>query len=70
MSAERDELRRLIEAMPEEQVPVVLAQFRHTVRPAPEGTWPPEFFGIAKGRHTDAARRADELLAEGFGRAR
>lgn len=70
MSAERDELRRLVDAMPDDQVSTVLARMRRERRPATESTGPPEFFGIATARRVDTSSRVDELLAEGFGRSR
>jgi len=69
MSAEREELRRLVEELPDDQVPSALADVRRrVVRPEP-GSWPPPWFGVAVGRRTDTSERVDELLAEGFGRS-
>lgn len=69
MSAERDELARLVEVLPEDQVAAALADVRRHLRPARERTWPPAFFGAAKGHTSDTAARSEELLAEGFGRS-
>jgi hypothetical protein len=68
MSAERDELRRLVEELPDDQVPSALARrtasgpatFARIVAPA--------WFGAAVARRTDTAANVDELLAEGFAR--
>jgi hypothetical protein len=51
MSAERDELERLVH-----------------LRQAESRPWPPAFFASAPGDGTSIARRADDLLREGFGR--
>jgi hypothetical protein len=68
MSAERDELRELVERLPDEQVPAVLAAARRHLQSAPERAWPPAFFGAGRARRTDTAARSEELLDEGFGR--
>lgn len=64
----RDELIHLIQGLPEDQVEVVLADVRRLSADKPRGEWPPRFFGIGESRNgrSDNARRADELLAEGF----
>jgi hypothetical protein len=68
MSAERDELRELVERLPDEQVPAVLAEARRHLHSAPDRSWPPAFFGAGRARRGDVAARAEELLDEGFGR--
>lgn len=69
MSPKRDELARLVQELPEDQVPVVLADIRRRLEPAAEGgTWPPAWFGIAEGDGTAVGARSEELLADGFGR--
>jgi len=68
VSAERDELRRLVDELPDDQVPSALADVRRrAVRRSP-GSWPPAWFGAAVARRTDIAANVDDLLAEGFGR--
>jgi hypothetical protein len=67
MSAQRDELLRLVQGLPEDQVPQALAKIRH-LRPVNDRSWPPAFFASAPGDGTRIADRADELLREGFGR--
>lgn len=66
MSAERDELARLVQELPEQQVPTVLREVRKHLDD--ERRWPPEWFGIADGDGTSVGARAEELLDEGFGR--
>jgi hypothetical protein len=68
MSAERDELRDLVERLPDDEVPAVLAEARRHLRSASDRTWPPAFFGAGRARRSDVAARAEELLGEGFGR--
>jgi hypothetical protein len=48
VSGEREELRRLVDEIPDEQVPAVLADLRRRLEsvPAPaEASWPPLWFG-------------------------
>lgn len=68
MSAERDELRRLVEELSDDQVPSALADVRRRAVRHAAGSWPPAWFGAAVARRTDTAANVDELLAEGFGR--
>ncbi len=67
VSAERDELRELVERLPDEQVPVALAEVRRRLAEARKRGWPPAFFGAGRANRTDVAERAEELLDEGFG---
>jgi len=69
MSAEREELLRLVQDLPEDQVPQALADIRRHLRPVKDDRpWPPAFFASAPGDGTRIADQADELLREGFGR--
>ena len=69
MSAERDELHRLVEELPEAEVSAAVAELRLRVA-APTGRpWPPAWFGAATGARTDTAANSDELLKDGFGRS-
>lgn len=68
MSAERDELERLVRELPDEEVPHVLDNVRRHLHPVQDPTWPPPWFGAAPGRRRDTSERVDELLAEGFGK--
>ena len=68
MSAERDELRRLVDELPDDQVAPALADVRRRTSGRDARPWPPAWFGAAVARRTDTAERADDLLAEGFGR--
>ncbi len=67
MSVQREELIRLVEELPEDEVPIVLDDVRRHLRLVHERPWPPAWFGAAEGRATDTAARSEELLAEGFG---
>ena len=67
-SPERDELMRLVQQIPDDQVPDVLHELRRHLRPAGEQSWPPAFFASAPGDGVSIAEQADELLREGFGR--
>ena len=67
MSAERDELRRIVEELPDEEVGAALDELRRHLRPVSDRPWPPAFFGAGKSRRPGVARRADEILADGFG---
>lgn len=67
MSAERDELRELVERLPDEEVPAVLSVARRHLGDPSGRTWPPAFFGSGRAGRADVAERAEELLDEGFG---
>lgn len=68
MSAERDELMRLVDELPDEQVPKVLGEVRRHLRPVHDRPWPPAWFASAGGDGTAIGARSEDLLAEGFGR--
>jgi hypothetical protein len=68
MTAARDELRRLVEELPEEQLPTALSELQRLGALPPTGTWPPKWFGSITAGRSDTSRRVDEILAEGFGR--
>jgi hypothetical protein len=68
---ERDELRRLVEELPDEQLPAALAALRQRLAPVAqtrEAQWPPAFFNSITTDRNDVGRNHDEILAEGFGR--
>jgi hypothetical protein len=68
-SAEREELARLVQQVPDDELPQVLAEVRRHLRPAAGRRWPPAWFGIAAGDGTAVGARSGELLDEGFGRS-
>jgi hypothetical protein len=68
VSAERDELRRLVEELPDAEVPAAVAELRLRVAAPADRPWPPPWFGAATGSRTDTAVRSEELLEGGFGR--
>lgn len=68
MSVEREELRRLVEGLPDERVPEVLAEVRRHLTSVGERSWPPAFFGAGRASRNDVAARSEEILGEGFGR--
>jgi hypothetical protein len=45
VSAERDELRRLVEELPDAEVPAAVAELRLRVAPPADRPWPPPWFG-------------------------
>jgi hypothetical protein len=67
VTAERDELHRLVDELPEDEVAGVLlaAHRRHERASRP---WPPEWFGAGRSTRSDVAARSEELLEDGFGR--
>jgi hypothetical protein len=67
MSVQREVL-RLVEELPEDEVPVVLEDLRRHLRAVRDRPWPPAWFGAGEGRTTDVAARSEELLGNGFGR--
>jgi len=68
MSGERDELMRLVQDLPDDQVPEVLADVRRHLHPVKDRPWPPAWFGIAEGDGSSIGAQSEELLREGFGR--
>jgi hypothetical protein len=69
VSAERDELRRLVEELPDDEVPAAIAELRLRNASAADRPWPPSWFGAAASSRTDVAARSEELLKDGFGRS-
>jgi hypothetical protein len=67
MSAQREELLRLVAELPEDEVPAVLDAVRRRLRAAANGAWPPAWFGAGRVRTTDTAAQAEKLLEQGFG---
>ena len=64
-----DELLRLIEELPEEEVSAVLDDVRRHLRSVRERPWPPAWFGAGEGSADDVAARSEDLLRDGFGRS-
>jgi hypothetical protein len=66
----RQELRDLVERLPNDLVDGALQDVRLRLRSAPSGDWPPKWFALGPSRsgRADLAERVDEALAEGFGR--
>jgi hypothetical protein len=70
VSAEREERRRLVEQLPDEDAPAVLAEVRPHLVTVGERSWPPAcFFGAGRAGRSDVAARSEEILGEGFGRS-
>lgn len=69
VSAERDELRRLVDELSDERVPAVLAEARRQRRLQPASDWPPPWFASFAGGRSDLGSNHDDLLADGFGRS-
>jgi hypothetical protein len=69
MSVQREELLRLVEELPEYEVPAVLDDIRRHLRAVRGEVWPPEWFGAGESQSTDVAARSEDLLDEGFGRS-
>jgi len=68
MRTPRDELRELVEHLPDEQVTAALSELRaRLVSTPPSRSWPPAWFAIAEGSATDVSERVEEILAEGLG---
>ena len=69
MSAERDELKRLVEELSDDRVPAVLAEARRQAQPQPAAEWPPAWFASFSSGRSDLGSSHEDLLAEGFGRS-
>ena len=68
MTAARGKLRRLVDELPEEQLPAALAEMQRLAKRSGASAWPPAWFGAVTSGRSDTSARVDELLAEGFGR--
>ena len=68
MSAQRGELLRLVEELPETEVPAVLDDVRHHLHAVKNKSWPPAWFAAGQGSASDVAARSEDLLDDGFGR--
>jgi hypothetical protein len=68
VSVQREELLRLVEELPEEEVPAGLDDVRRHLR-VQDKLWPPSWFGAGESQTTDVAARSEDLLDEGFGRS-
>lgn len=70
MDADRRELHDLVDALPDDQAALLLADLRRRANADPVGgRWPPAFFGMGvdkDGRH-DLSEHVDQVLADGFG---
>lgn len=66
---QREELLRLVEELPEDEVPAVLDDVRRHLQAARSRPWPPAWFGAGEGRTTDVASQSENLLGDGFGRS-
>ena len=69
MSVQREELLRLVEELPEKEVPAVLDDVRRHLRAVTDRPWPPAWFGAGEGQTDDVAARSEDLLGDGFGRS-
>lgn len=65
---ERDELVRLAEQIPDDEVAGAVADLQRRLHLVGDRSWPPVWFGIAEGDGTAVGARSEELLADGFGR--
>jgi hypothetical protein len=69
MSTPREELRELVEQLPDEQVSAVLSDVKARLVPVrQERSWPPAWFAAAEGSSPDVSERAEEILGEELGR--
>lgn len=67
MSTPRDELRELVERLPEEQVPAAVSDLKARLTDVGRGRqWPPAWFAVAEGSAPDVSERIEEILAEGL----
>jgi hypothetical protein len=64
----RDELRRLVDELPEDRVSLALVEVQHLVGPSDSQAWSTRWFGAVQSGPPDPAERIDELLGDGFGR--
>ena len=68
MSAWREELLRLVEDLPETDVPAVLDDVRRHLRAVKNKSWPPSLVRRRAGRCPHLTARSEDLLDDGSGR--
>jgi hypothetical protein len=67
VSAPREELHHLVDELPDDVVPAVLADLRaRTARPAGR-RWPPAWFGAGIANDPHVSERIDEILRDELG---
>jgi hypothetical protein len=66
-SAQREELLRLVEKLPETEVPAVLDDVHRHLRADKNRSWPLALFGAGQGSTPDVAAQSEDLLNDGFG---
>ena len=66
MTAARDELRRLVEQLPEEQVPAALAEVQRLASAADTSAWPPPWFGAVTSARADTSTRSTSCWPRAF----
>jgi hypothetical protein len=65
----RDELHRLVERLPDEQIQAASGDLRaRLVSSGRGGAWPPAWFALAEGSSDDVSERVEEIIADGLGR--
>ena len=64
----REELRRLVDELPEDRVSVALVGVQRLASTFDSSGWPPPWFGAVRSERTDTSERVDEPPADGFGR--
>jgi hypothetical protein len=69
VSADRDEWKRLIDELPDDRVPAVLAEARRQRQTQSTSEWPPPWFDSFSSGRADLGTNHDDVLAEGFGRS-
>lgn len=69
VSVQREELLRLVEELPEDEIPAVLDDVRRHLHVVERPSWPPAWFGAGEGQTTDVPARSEDLLRDGFGRS-
>jgi hypothetical protein len=69
VSAEKDELIRLVRQLPDEDVSSLIDDVRRRLRPVRDRQWPPAWFASAEGDGTAVGARSEELLSDGFGQS-
>jgi len=68
MTALRDELRHLVDDLPEDQVPAALALVRQLTPAESADQWPPAWFGSIRAGRDDTSERVDDILRAEYGR--
>lgn len=69
VTVSRDELRHLVEDLPDDQVSAAIALVRQLSPAEADEHWPPSWFGAITAGRDDTSERVDDILRTEYGRS-